>query len=190
VQIEIMELPYLFRTTAAELPIARHYLELPGEHVRQAVAAMGHAGKLRIGVVSSCGEWNPQRSPPARLLESLFDLEGFELWNLEGSDSPAAPHAGRMQDALTICGDGLVALAATIANLDLILTVDTLAAHLAGALGKPAWVMLQHAADWRWMMGRDDSPWYPGMRLFRQPRPGDWESVIHSVIAALEVYER
>ncbi len=95
-----------------------------------------------------------------------------------------------MRDATAICGDGLLTLAATIANLDLVITVDTLAAHLAGALGKPAWVMLQHAADWRWMTARDDSPWYPSLRLFRQQRPGDWKSVVEAVRDALEAFVR
>ena len=63
-------------------------------------------------------------------------------------------------------------LAATIGNLDLILTVDTLAAHLAGALGVPTWLLLKQEADWRWMIGRSDSPWYPSLRIFRQPAPG------------------
>ena len=77
-------------------------------------------------------------------------------------------------------------LSATIANLDLVLTVDTLAAHLAGALGIPAWVLLEHAADWRWMDAREDSPWYSSLRLFRQPGPGDWGSVLIAVQQELE----
>lgn len=91
-----------------------------------------------------------------------------------------------MRDATAICGDGLLALAATIENLDIVITVDTLAAHLAGALGKRVWVMLQYAADWRWMTARDDSPWYPTMQLFRQPAPGDWRSVIDAIEDELE----
>jgi hypothetical protein len=75
-------------------------------------------------------------------------------------------------------GTGPLKLATVIANLDLVITVDTLVAHLAGALGKPVWLLLQYAADWRWMDGRDDSPWYPTMRIFRQQRPGDWTTVL------------
>ena len=75
--------------------------------------------------------------------------------------------------------------AALIANLDLVLTVDTSVAHVAGALGVPCWVMLPFAPDWRWMLGRDDTPWYASLRLFRQPRPGDWDAVIDAVDAAL-----
>jgi ADP-heptose:LPS heptosyltransferase len=77
-----------------------------------------------------------------------------------------------------------------ISQLDLVITVDTLAAHLAGAMGVPAWVMLQYAADWRWMTGRSDSPWYPSLRLFRQPTPGDWASVVCDVEGALRHWLR
>jgi Glycosyltransferase family 9 (heptosyltransferase) len=71
--------------------------------------------------------------------------------------------------------------AALIAQLDLVIAVDTAVAHLAGALGKPVWVLLPYAPDWRWMHGREDSPWYPTMRLLRQPGPGDWAAVLDRV---------
>ncbi|MBM5786187.1 MAG: glycosyltransferase family 9 protein, partial [Cyanobacteria bacterium K_DeepCast_35m_m1_288] len=69
---------------------------------------------------------------------------------------------------------------------DLVISVDTAVAHLAGALGKPTWLLLPHNADYRWLRNRDDSPWYPGMRLFRQEQLGDWGSVIHQLRAALD----
>jgi len=80
--------------------------------------------------------------------------------------------------------------AAIILNLDLVITVDTLAAHLAGALGKPVWTLLSFVADWRWLLDREDSPWYPTMRLFRQPRAGDWKAVMKRAREALEHDQR
>jgi ADP-heptose:LPS heptosyltransferase len=75
--------------------------------------------------------------------------------------------------------------AALISQLDLVVTIDTSVAHLAGALGVPVWIMLQHRADWRWLLYRTDSPWYPTAHLFRQQRPGDWEGVVRDVARAL-----
>jgi hypothetical protein len=75
--------------------------------------------------------------------------------------------------------------AAVISNLDLVITVDTALAHLAGALGMPVWVALPCRPDWRWLLDRDDSPWYPSMRLFRQPQPGEWPAVFQRMTAEL-----
>jgi ADP-heptose:LPS heptosyltransferase len=75
-----------------------------------------------------------------------------------------------------------------ICQLNLIICVDTAVAHLAGALGKPTWLLLAEPAEWRWMLKRNDSPWYPTMRLYRQPRPGDWETVVRDVAAALATW--
>ena len=83
-------------------------------------------------------------------------------------------------------GDGILALAAVIRHMDLIITVDTLAAHLAGALGVPCWLLLQQRADWRWMCGREDSPWYPSLRLMRQRVPGGWAGLLAEVREELQ----
>jgi ADP-heptose:LPS heptosyltransferase len=79
--------------------------------------------------------------------------------------------------------------AALLAGMDLVVTIDTAVAHLAGALAKPVWVMLPFSADWRWLIERDDSPWYPTARLFRQPRPRDWDAVVAMVTQALAEHD-
>ena len=81
--------------------------------------------------------------------------------------------------------DAFIDTAAVMMSLDLVVTSDTSIAHLAGALGRPVWVALKFMPDWRWMLGRDDSPWYPTMRLFRQRSPGDWEGVFAAMVRAL-----
>jgi hypothetical protein len=184
VQGEVMELPYLFRTERKHLPLATGYLRLPARAASQAAQAMALSSAPRVGIVWAAGKWNPERSLPLQLLRPLLESADCEFWCLQGGDARAewmtlpAPLRGR--DA-ACCGEGILPLAAAIAQLDLVITVDTLAAHLAGALGKEAWVLLQYAADWRWMTARSDSPWYPSLRLFRQASPGDWKSLTEHV---------
>lgn len=84
--------------------------------------------------------------------------------------------------------DDFAAAAAAISRLDLVIAVDTAVAHLAGALARPTWTLLATTPDWRWLVGREDTPWYPTMRLFRQPAPGDWGAVVERVAAELEDY--
>jgi hypothetical protein len=76
-------------------------------------------------------------------------------------------------------------VAAIVANLDLVISIDSAVAHLAGALGKPVWILLNKGCDWRWFLGREDSPWYPTARLFRQSAPGEWLEVVKRVELAL-----
>ena len=182
VQIEVMQLPYLFRTTLSDLPIRRNYLQLrtPKQRVHT-------SGVFDVGLVWTAGAWNASRSIPQNLLTSVLDVQNCRFWNLQGESSGTA-----------VCDDflnhlrvdvesrnSIEELAARIAQLDLVITVDTLAAHLAGALNIPAYVMLPYEADWRWLHKRSDSPWYPSLRLFRQAAPGDWHPVVEAVQQAL-----
>ena len=189
VQVEINELPYLFRTTAEELPFATNYLHLPGGSLKPMALQSSGSASLRVGMVWASGDWNPSRSVPFDLLQPILNRHDCEFWNLQGgndrerwSQLPIAPH----RHSAEASANSLPGLAATIAQLDLVITSDTLAAHLAGALGVPAWVMLERAADWRWQHARNDSPWYPTLRLFRQSRDGDWSSVITNIANELQ----
>jgi hypothetical protein len=191
VQVEVTELPYIFRTTVANLPIATRYIPLPREIIRRIGREIGSSGVPRIGVVWTAGAWNPSRSIPFSALKPIFEVPGCEFWNLQGGPSryldTEAEGGVSLRDS-PACDNGILCLAGVISQLDLVVTVDTLAAHLAGALGVPVWLMLQYAADWRWMAQRDDSPWYPSMRIFRQPRPGAWKDVVDSVAKRLEIW--
>lgn len=188
VQIECMELPNIFRTHLRELPIATNYLRLPTDLIESIDKQMGHTSGPRIGLVWAAGNWNSSRSIPLNLFYPMLQSSGCEFWNLQGgaerASGSALPKQLKLRDAKP-CNRGIVPLAGVISRLDLVITVDTLAVHLAGALGVPAWVLLQYAADWRWMIRRLDSPWYPSLRLFRQPSPGDWGSVVREVEESL-----
>jgi hypothetical protein len=185
VQMEVMELPCMFGTRLSDLPIATDYLRLPRKLEDSVHAGMGTASAPRIGLVWAAGEWNPSRSIPVELLPRLLEVGGCEFWSLQGETARQVSGLDKLRET-KLCQSGILALASVIQQLDLVITVDTLAAHLAGALGVEAWVMLQHAADWRWMMDREDSPWYPSLRLFRQPTPGNWAAVLHAVQYALQ----
>lgn len=197
VQVEIMQLPYLFRTHCADLPLATKYLHLSSHSSLNTSQLMSRAvqsnhdsrRRPRVGVVWAASEWNQARSLPVHLLASLLANPAIEFWNLQGGEAAALDHALGMHSADALCGQGLLSLATTIANLDLVLTVDTLAAHLAGALGCPAWVLLEHAADWRWLSAPlQTSPWYPTLQLFRQPTAGDWQSVVRTIVHKLDSF--
>ena len=143
----------------------------------------------RVGLVWAAGEWNPSRSIPFELFRNLrFEME-CEFWNLQGGPSHGewtSPFT-HSRDIAEI-GDGLLNLACVIRELDLVITIDTLAAHLAGALGTPAWLLLQFAADWRWLAAGKTSPWYPSLRIFRQSSPGNWPDLIHLVHQELRTW--
>ena len=176
VDVEVMELPHVFRSTPATLPA-----EVPYLHADP--APLPRDGRLAVGIVWQAGDWDPRRGVPLPLLVPLARLPGVALHVLQRG--PAL--AERPEGFGTVSGsDDVLEAARVVRALDLLVTVDSMPAHLAGALGVPVWTLLHSEADWRWMRGRDDSPWYPTMRLFRQERAGEWEPVIARVAAELE----
>ena len=192
-QVEVMELPYVLRLELAQLPYRTSYLRLPEEACAQAerllrglVDTSGSRGK-RVGLVWAAGSWNPSRSVPVAYFMKLLrnaEEEGIEYWSLQGTGASAEAKS-LFQDGVLRDGSkataGVVGLAATISAMDLVITVDTLAAHIAGALGVPVWVLLEERADWRWMLDREDSPWYPSMRLFRCSAGEGWPELLRRV---------
>ena len=121
----------------------------------------------------------------------MCNLQGIAFYSLQKGEpakqSKNAPEDMKLIDYPDELHD-FSDTAAFIKNLDLVIAVDTAVAHLAGALGKPVWTLLPFVPDWRWMLNRDDSPWYPTMKLFRQPALGDWKSVITDISDNLQNY--
>ena len=186
VEVELMEVPYALRITLATIPTRVPYLAVAPGRVAARRRKLGGSG-LKIGIVWAAGGWRPERSVPLPLLFRLAGQPGIDLVNLQRG-APLAELDASDRSPLLEWGsrtDDLAETAVTLAALDLVISVDTMIAHLAGALGVPVWTLLHHDSDWRWMIGRTDSPWYPKMRLFRQRSAGDWTSVIDDVVAAL-----
>lgn len=176
VEIELLELPHYFRATLETLPGTIPYFLPP-----RARLSRRHAARPAVGLAWATYEADPRRSIAPEELAPLTRT-GVELFLLQrGAGKDAWPFAG----ATDVGSDDPLSTASTIRALDLVIAVDSFPAHLAGALGVPAWTLLPHHADCRWMVDRADSPWYPTMRLFRQARAGDWRPVIEEVAAGL-----
>ena len=187
-----MELPHALRLRLADLPGPIPYLVPPRGCASRLRSCSpngpgNRAGHVRVGLVWAAGDWRSERSLPPALLLPLSRLP-IDLVGLQRGPACHQAEAAGLVGALRWAqgGDATIAeTAALIGELDLVITVDTMVAHLAGALGRPVWTVLDAEADWRWMRRRDDTPWYPTMRLFRQLRPGLWEPVVEQLAAAL-----
>jgi tetratricopeptide (TPR) repeat protein len=189
-QLPLMSLPTVLGTGLATIPAAIPYLRADPEEAQLWRDRLSGVPRPRVGLV-----WagNPEhandrnRSLPAKMMARLAMTGNASLFSLQ---VPARPQdlavfpAGSLTDLAPDLPD-FAATAAALTALDLVISVDTAVAHLAGALGRPTWLLLPHVPDWRWLLGRDDSPWYPGMRLFRQPAPGDWEEPVRRITPAL-----
>jgi hypothetical protein len=184
----LLSLPWVFGTTLASVPDIVPYLRADAENVgswRQRLAE--HSQVVKVGLVWSGNPAHKNdrcRSMTLARLAPLAQTRGVRFFSLqkgEAATEARTPPPGMelidWTEELTDFAD----TAALIAHLDLVIAVDTAVAHLAGAMGKPVWTLLPFVPDWRWLLEREDSPWYPSMRLFRQPFWGDWDSVIERV---------
>jgi tetratricopeptide (TPR) repeat protein len=183
----LLSLPLAMRTTLATIPSAVAYLRADADDAAAIGARL--AGLLGPGLrVGLAWAGNPRRharmasatdrrrSIDPELLAPLFAVAGVQFVSLQ-KDGPAAPAHLPLLDLMPQMQD-FADTAALIANLDLVIAVDTAVVHLAAALGKPVWLLDRHDPCWRWLLGRRDSPWYPTLRIYRQPSPGDWARVL------------
>jgi Flp pilus assembly protein TadD len=189
--VPVLSLPGAMRIDAATIPAPVPYLRADaGRRAAVATALAAHGPRLRVGLAwrgSRHHANDRRRSIALSTLVPLLSVPGTAWFSLqreederEVDDFPAPPPLVRLPERNDF--DGLAAL---MAELDLVVSVDTSLAHLAGALARPTWLLLPFAPDWRWQLDRADSPWYPTMRLIRQPAPGDWGAVIARVEAEL-----
>ncbi|HEY0369765.1 MAG TPA: hypothetical protein VGC85_09230 [Chthoniobacterales bacterium] len=178
--VESMELPHIFRSTIETLPNRVPYLQVEP-------AKIARDGNLQVGLVWECGDWAPERAVPIEIVEQLGEVDGVTFHIMQ-----RGPALGRWPNKFGLISgsDDVLEAARVIAALNLMITIDSFPAHLAGALGIPTWTLLPANADWRWMDEREDSPWYPTMRLFRQQRAGDWQPVVRRVRDQLQQLAR
>ena len=185
----LFSMPHIFGTRLGTIPAAIPYLSVPEALRRQWRSAIADGEEFRVGIA-----WagNPvhandrNRSMALNALAPLFSVPNVRFFSLQvGQRSDEAAAFGQRLVDLSGRLSDFADTAALIEALDLVIAVDTAVVHLAGALGRPAWVLLPFAPDWRWLLDREDTPWYPTLRLFRQPRRGDWTPVVERVRAEL-----
>ncbi len=183
--VPLMSLPHMLGTTADTVPAGIPYLRAPANARRPPSSD----GRRRIGLCWSGNPEhpdNPHRSLPFDAFAPLLARHDADWRGMQFG--PAAAEAAQYlpdDPAWTACLEGFGNTAAALESCDLVVTIDTSTAHLAGALGRPVWLLLKYAPDWRWMVGREDSPWYPTVHLFRQAAPGDWTGVMARLETAL-----
>jgi hypothetical protein len=186
----LLSLPLLLGLNLQTIPAHVPYLHPQpdsAEHWRTRLMPLGNRKKIGLVWAGNPNYSNDHnRSIPLPAFAQLAEVSGVVFISLQKSDAanPVATPGFELIDHTAEIFD-YADTAALIANLDLVIAVDTSVAHLAGALAKPVWTLLPFHPDLRWMLDRSDSPWYPTMRLFRQPRPGDWQTPIRQIADAL-----
>ncbi len=192
----LMSLPLAFGTTRETIPSQVPYLQVPADRIETWRVKLAGIAAPRVGLVWSgrpdhVNDHN--RSLALSRLAPLLSVPGVRFVSLQAetrardlAEAQRWPNLVRFDAELADFAD----TAGAIRNLDLVIAVDTAVAHLAGAIGKPVWILLSHIQDWRWQVARSDSPWYPSARLFRQPEPGDWDGVVAELAAELAVFAK
>jgi hypothetical protein len=189
--VPLLSLPGLFGTESETIPSKIPYIYLDPELVTQWCTRFVHDNNFKIGLVWAGNPHNRRdriRSCSLEDFTTLADVPGVSFYTLQkgtASEEALSPPKNMGLNNLENELYDFAETGAVIANLDLVISVDTAVAHLAGAIGKPVWSLLQFDPDWRWLISREDSPWYPSMRLFRQTKPNDWTSVFEAVKGAL-----
>ncbi|MDR0577045.1 MAG: FkbM family methyltransferase [Candidatus Accumulibacter sp.] len=191
VQVALLSLPGKMGTTLENIPAGVPYIVPPPELAEKWAARLAPLPGRKVGLVWSGGDLYKKqkfRSLRLKLLEPLLGVGGINWVSLQkGKAAGQIAEEGWTDKILDLMDEAedFADTAAIVANLDLVISVDTSVLHLAGAMGKPAWLLNRFDTDWRWLLEREDSPWYPTMRIFRQTAFGDWDSVVPRMAGAL-----
>ncbi|MDB5516792.1 MAG: hypothetical protein JWQ17_3550 [Tardiphaga sp.] len=192
VHLPLMSLPHVLGTRLDTIPATVPYLAADPEKVARWEARIGRTTDLAVGVVwsgNASHKFDRRRSIAAATVLPSLVMPGVRLFSLQKDARPedAAALKTMAADVIDLAPalDDFTDTAAALQALDLVIAVDTSTAHLAGALGRPVWLMLPFALDWRWLRDREDSPWYPTMRLFRQSTPRVWTDVLSRIRSEL-----
>lgn len=187
----LMSVPRIVKTTMQTVPRNVPYIRASGDRSAYWAKRLAQDAKRKIGIAWAGRPEHPndrRRSISPDLLRPLGAVENVTFVTVQPRPAQLAPPAGLPVLDLGIELTDFSQTAALISQLDLLISVDTSVAHLAGAMGKPTWLLLPFSPDWRWLMHRDDTPWYSGMRLFRQKRLGDWVEVIERLVLELRKF--
>jgi hypothetical protein len=166
------------------IPATVPYIHIPEDRIAWAARHVQEHLRLRVGLAWQSGPWDPARSISLPALSTLFSDRNCRFYSLQKGADLTGFRDDSIIDVEANSAD-IRDTAALILNLDLVVTVDTMTAHLAGALGCRTWLLLPARADWRWMLDAIDTPWYPTMRIFRQRKLDDWKHVLEEIRAAL-----
>lgn len=198
--IPLMSLPLLFRTTLHNIPNRTPYLSVPTAYRAKWQELLkpyiSRPGNLKIGFVWACNPLDSLgqiRTCPLPQLASLFTVPKTQWFSIQKGPASTELHdiASTVPNVIDLSQsiEDFADTAALLDQLDLLISIDTSVPHLAGAIGKTAWMILPFANEWRWLLRRSDSPWYPRFQLFRQPVPGKWEPVMEQIRHELSVYK-
>jgi hypothetical protein len=182
VHCPMLSLPFALGITAGSIPHAPYLHADPAQIAQWRARLAGVEGGLRVGLAWAGSPLSPadgRRSIAPERLAPLAGLRHVRLFSLQKGGPPPPASLGLVD--VTAQLDDFADTAALVANLDLVVSVDSAVAHLAAALGKPVWLLDRYDHCWRWLAGRRDSPWYPSLRVCRQPRPGDWDTVLAAI---------
>ena len=187
--ISLMSLPAIFKTDLTSIPDKTPYLSIPSSEGNNDIRKIidPHKARFKVGFVwagNPSNKHDQERSIPLHMFSYLASVKGIKMFSLQ-KDQQA--NSFKLFDFIDLapCIKDFSDTAFAISKMDLIISADTSVAHLAGAIHHPTWVLLPKIPDWRWLLNREDSPWYPSIRLFRQKEPGNWSDVFTEVIQAL-----